>query len=207
MKLTNCYPPEWMADGYKVDDLETSQRLRIALCCHFYVAYAIRQGIPRSRVAEEESQIRADIHGHFGILAVFEVKRSFRSRCDVCAVLELVERLAKSQFAQGSCEFILQTRNNEAERAGYDWVAAFQEYEAKAQLGRDSRLGIVAAKAIAVMGVVQDIRALTLCSTPENPKQQKFNVVGIDAMSVSDIMQLVQNQIKMLDGHHLRIVE
>lgn len=204
MLLTNCYSPEWGGE-YKSDgDFELSRRLRIALCCHFYLAYAIRQGVPRSRVREEESRIRTEVHGCFANLSVMDVRRAFRSRCDVCAVLELVERLAKSQYAQGSCEFILQTRNNEAERAEYDWVWAFHDYELNAKLGRDSRLGVIAAKAIAVMRRIQDIKSLSLqpasVSSVANP-------VEMDAMTVSDIMQLVRSQIKVLEGSHLRIVE
>lgn len=204
MLIQCCYPLEWGAAAGETCDDEISRRIRVALCCQYYLSYAIRQGMPPSRLRDDESQIRDEVHGNCLSLSVVEAKRSQRSRCDICGVVEIVRRMAMSQYAQESREFVVKTRHDENARARYDWANAIRDYASSAKLNPGSRLGMVASRAIVVMEFVQKCSIRSYEFVP--PEPELYAAPESSAMPVGEIVHLMRCQVQSLQTKQLRII-
>lgn len=204
MLMMNCYSQEMDTCNADESDYEKARHIRIALCCQYYLSFAVKQGVLPSQIRRDEMRIKDELHGLMGSFTDIEVARSTRSRCDVCAIINLVRRMALSQYMQECRDFILQTQDKETARAEYDWADAFRTFIESAAVDRDSWLGRKVARAVPIMNFVQRHTPILTLVVSEKPAPTL--TPGLDCLAVSDLLQLAKEQIHEIRAKGLRVV-
>lgn len=180
---------------------DLSRQVRVALCCFYYMSHAVKLGAPLLQVRQDEWTLRDEMHEYLAFLPGVKMKRGLESRCDVCALIDVVRRMA---FAQDGDEFILSTRKSEVERAKFDWVAAFDDFAYAADLKGDAGFGRKIERAQVVMHFVQEFTPAVFV---ENAEPQLITMVRKDnVIRPEELLRLAHYQIKALRHGHLRLI-
>ncbi len=156
MVFLACHMPSWgVLKKIPHDARFTFEQINQMLCLQFDLALAVKEGVRRELVKQAETDIRTVLHESIAKMPGVDIHRTRPSDCDICGIIEVVKRMARSQCVKECKRFMLSTLDEPRDRIGYDWNPAFDEYHKSAGLTADHGFGKRVARATMLMTTMQ----------------------------------------------------
>ncbi len=156
MAFLACHMPSWnVLKKISHDARFTFEQINQMLCLQFDLALAVKEGVRRELVKQTETDIRTVLHESIAKMPGGDIQRTRPSECDICGIIEVVKRMARSQCVKECKQFMLSTLDTPRDRIGYDWNPAFNEYRKNAGMMEEYGFGRKVIRAVMLMTTMQ----------------------------------------------------
>lgn len=204
MSLVTCSTPSWGVlkkithDSYNAAGM--IEQIGQMLCLQFDIALAVKDGVRRELVQRTENDIREALHENIARMYGAESRKTRPSNCDVCGLIEIVKKMARSQYAKDSKRFMLATLDSPSERTGFNWSAAFDDYRKDARLPDGNGIALRVERAKDVMAELADI-AMTFPHALVSDYHDDY-----DGPTIGEMVARTQRELAVLSRSHLTVV-
>ncbi len=204
MAFLTCRTSSWgVLKKITHDAYFTFEQINQMLCLQFDIALAVKDGVRRELVKQAETDIREVLHENIAKMPGVELQRTRPSDCDVCGIIEVVKRMARSQCVRECRQFMLSTLDEPRERIGYDWNPAFDEYRNDAGLMEEHGFGRRVTRAKLLMAMMQSAAVKDEALIPPGMRDSAFD--DDDIPTVDDMVARTNQELAILRCRHLKV--